>query len=320
MGNFHCVPSGCAEVVYKEYLPPVVRWQYPGEAWLEIIGADNYSLENIVPNFTGGQCPKDYYVWCKWDGQRKIGRLIQGKITSVECSIYPDFLGRPRNYGISVKNDQGIHAYGSNFNTVVQNLNSNQIEIVPNVGLDDCGDKPSKCIFKVFKNGNIVHQEIRSICPQVQQLPCRLSDQVKSIEIEKLRYLERVEVIDWDYETVIGGVPLPVISVKRAEIPHHCLNIYKNSTTELIPPPGITIPSQSINAHQGYITQICSVPGCPPPEYGVICDDECNECSNCPPGTHPITCSDAVCCYDSSGKSVLEIAQFDYCGGDSCCE
>jgi hypothetical protein len=51
MGNFHCVPSGCAEVVYQEYLPPVVRWRYPGEAWQEIVGADNYTTE-IIPDLS----------------------------------------------------------------------------------------------------------------------------------------------------------------------------------------------------------------------------------------------------------------------------
>jgi hypothetical protein len=46
MGNWHCVPSSCAEVVYQEYLPPVVRWRYPGENWQEI-EADDYSLAQI---------------------------------------------------------------------------------------------------------------------------------------------------------------------------------------------------------------------------------------------------------------------------------
>jgi len=43
MGNFHCIPSGCAEVVYQEYEPPKVRWRYGVEPWQEIEG-DDYSL------------------------------------------------------------------------------------------------------------------------------------------------------------------------------------------------------------------------------------------------------------------------------------
>ncbi len=39
MGNFHCIPESCGRVVYREYLPPVVRWRYPGEKWQEQVGS-----------------------------------------------------------------------------------------------------------------------------------------------------------------------------------------------------------------------------------------------------------------------------------------
>ncbi|MEO0011711.1 MAG: hypothetical protein RLZZ535_100 [Cyanobacteriota bacterium] len=61
MGNWHCVPSSCAEVVYQEYLPPTIRWRYGNEAWQEIQGALNYSTQVITPNFTGGQSPNVIY-------------------------------------------------------------------------------------------------------------------------------------------------------------------------------------------------------------------------------------------------------------------
>lgn len=50
MGNWHCIPSSCARVVYYEYLPPVVRWRYEGENWNEI-EADDYAIEQLP-----GQC------------------------------------------------------------------------------------------------------------------------------------------------------------------------------------------------------------------------------------------------------------------------
>ncbi|HEY9772117.1 MAG TPA: hypothetical protein V6C71_27035 [Coleofasciculaceae cyanobacterium] len=53
MGNWHCIPSGCAEVVYQEYLPPSVRWRYGSEPWQEIDG-DDYSINKQVAN------PYDY--------------------------------------------------------------------------------------------------------------------------------------------------------------------------------------------------------------------------------------------------------------------
>ena len=45
MGTFHCIPQGCGRVLYQEYLPPKVRWRYPGEDWQEIEG-DNYEVDN----------------------------------------------------------------------------------------------------------------------------------------------------------------------------------------------------------------------------------------------------------------------------------
>jgi hypothetical protein len=313
MGNWHCVPSGCAEVVYKEYLPPSVRWKYPGEAWQEIIGANNYSVENIVPNFTGGQCEKEYHVYCKWDGQRKVGVYLLGKIVSIKCYVEPAAFHLNRYFKIEAKNDKNQTVTNHNIGGVPSSAASS--EIVPALGIDDCGNKPSKCIFKVFKNGNIVHEETRSICPEVQQLPCRLSDVIKTIDIEKLPYLERVEVRNQSIEPIyLPPANVPLLDVKS--LPSECLNIYNTYVlappflSNYVPLPGIVNPYQ-------YIAQICSSPGCLPPEYQVICDCECQ---SCPDGTHPIACGDAVCCYDSNGKSILEIPQSDYCGGDSCCE
>ena len=50
MGNFHCIPSTCARVVWREYLSPVVRWRYPGEEWKEI-EADDYQIDDQKPQF-----------------------------------------------------------------------------------------------------------------------------------------------------------------------------------------------------------------------------------------------------------------------------
>lgn len=50
MGNFHCIPSSCARVVWREYLPPTIRWRYPGEDWQEIEG-DDHSIDDQSPQF-----------------------------------------------------------------------------------------------------------------------------------------------------------------------------------------------------------------------------------------------------------------------------
>ncbi len=34
----------------------IIKWQYSGEEKQQILGADDYSVQNIPPPFTGGQC------------------------------------------------------------------------------------------------------------------------------------------------------------------------------------------------------------------------------------------------------------------------
>ncbi|NJL53497.1 MAG: hypothetical protein HC930_17425 [Hydrococcus sp. SU_1_0] len=173
---------------------------------------------------------------------------------------------------------------------------------------DNCGD----WTFTITKNGKSVHQESRSVKPEVQKIPCQLSDVSKQIEIEKFPYLERVEVIPWAYQN-FGA------NVYRNNIPSNCLNIYKGHTTAIIPlPGGIPTPSNSSidqDYSYGFITQICSAPGCPPPEYDVICD--CNNCESCPGDTCGIECNGVICCYNDYGTSIKEIAKSNYCGGQA---
>lgn len=53
MGNFHCIPSSCAEVNYREYEASKIRWRYGNEPWQQIIGADDYSTKIIKPPCPG---------------------------------------------------------------------------------------------------------------------------------------------------------------------------------------------------------------------------------------------------------------------------
>ena len=349
MGNFHCVPSGCAEVVYQEYLPSVVRWRYPNESWQEISGANNYSVQQ-----TKGQCPIRYkfeilyarsrslspgFEWSQTGkgvttGNGPISNIYIKNLTTGQ--IYKDVVSNPSfvnnttstgystefiNTGVitsngtwavfwteengveknlSLANVPGYRAYG--FTTLVANQP------------DNCA-----CFFKVTKNGAIVYQESRSVCPEVEKLPCRLSDVTKRIEIRKLPYLERVDVVPYEYATYrqpgISSAPIPIVQAN--DIPDECLNIYKNAIY-VIPPLEEALKDPNSIPFDSFVTQICSAPGCLPPEYQVLCDS-CG-CESCPPGTRPITCGEAVCCYGSDGKVVKEIPIENYCGGDCCCE
>ena len=168
---------------------------------------------------------------------------------------------------------------------------------------DNCG----KCLFVVTKEGQTVYQETRAICPEVEKLPCRLNDERKEVKIEKFAYLERAEVVPYFYQNFGLGV-------FQAKIPDECLCIYKNTLETIIPQfYGFPTPTNTVQNVYGYITQICSAPGCPPPEYQVLCD--CNDCENCPPDTCAVNCDGNICCYDNSGVSIKEIAVADYCEG-----
>ena len=92
-------------------------------------------------------------------------------------------------------------------------------------------------------------------------------------------------------------------------MPKECLDIYITVTTvptdlnDFIPTPGVINP-------YNFIAQICSVPGCPPPEYQVICNCDCE---SCPDGTCAVECDGQICCYDTDGIAIKSIAIDDYC-------
>lgn len=332
MGNWHCIPSSCAEVVYQEYLPPVIRWRYSGETWQEING-DSYSLEQEK-----GKCFKSYQVTVSWVikrcyqdfiiSQNTDTRTITGQIIGVDLRIFNNTAAVLVDY----KRANGVIAQQVYFSTTRKiketNCSTNSINNQTRPYLDDVNkvlssysitniqtvdgspDNCAPCIFKVFKQGQIVYQETRSVCPEVEKLPCRLSSNIKRIEINKLPFLERIEVVPYGYRNFGGGV-------YQAIIPDECLNIYNNLTTSIIPQfEGFPTPTNASEATYGFIAQICSAPGCPPPEYQVLCDS-CG-CENCPPGTRAVTCGDSICCYGSDGVSVQEIPASDYCGGGDC--
>ena len=341
MGNWHCVTSDCAKLVYREYKPPSVRWRYsPSESWQEIIGADNYELEQ---NWYGGQNPSVSY-------QVKYGRAAISNGTFVGWSIF--YAELPAGTTVPIKGmrllinnvDYGIYEHwGFNWggspnpppNGTRRRTYTGQFldatdtwrtyfngssqghkiyGFVPADGSVEENPGGANCTFTVYKNGQIVHQETINSCPEVEQLDCHLSDKYKEITIDKFPYLERVEVVDYAYDVKFG---LLIDSnnygllLQKGKIPDQCLNIYKNNIVSIIPNDFLTITNTPENGFN-LIAQICSIPGCPPPEYQVICDCDSN-CESCPDGTCAVECGDHVCCYGSDGIAVSSIKKDNYC-------
>ena len=356
MGYLHCVFSSCAEVRYQPYKKKGgIRYRYPGEEWV-IIDGDDYSINHqldfgdyLFDVFC--QCkfthygyvaqPLDnskYYTYyhnkgdlvtgvSQYDSNRK-GKVIdyyiepainqnlvtlvliieyQGVRKTLHCNFSARIFNettRPQGFIWLLEDPNPYTGYGFTDTTTPKiSFSSNFLS--------------ENYHFIVYKNNNVVFQQTSNDKPEVELIEseqfgeksCQLSDRTKIVKIEKIPLLERIDVVDHAYQN-FG------LTVNRATIPDHCLNIYKPTTPTIAPlPGGIPTPSNSAldqDFNYGFVEQICSDEGCPPPRYVVVC--HCGE--ECPPGTCPVRCSNSVCCYDTNtGKAVAEILLENYSGG-----
>ena len=325
MGTFHCIPQGCGRVLYQEYLPPKVRWRYPEEEWQEIEG-DSYEVDNRPAQCCGTwDITVEYNVPGCNGGINYIGegtvRIPYGTYRRIEYRTDNPFVRTVLQvvyYDCHQDREKELSFWSSTGKSstipdcgdplAIHDKPGSTYRIVDAVRVDDGIEECNTCFFTVYRNGEIVHAESREDCPEVEQLPCRLSDVVREVEIDKAPYLQRIEVRDHG----VGYLPIGAPLYQRYEIPNECLNIYNTNVwaapivLDTVPAPGALNPFI-------FVKQICSAPGCPPPEYNVICDCDCEKC---PAGTCPKECGNHVCCYDSTGKVVKEIEIEKYCGDE----
>jgi hypothetical protein len=328
MGNFHCVPSDCATVSYREYLGGKIRWRYGSEPWQEILGNGLTYTTETINNLTQNTSYQLVYrqpivsngLFQGWSSEFTSGIGTHNGITSWRMRFVLNggavvltnpfctfFNGDP---GIGNRNCQIWVDITSQGVTTNRLIGSSTGSWGLRVQQTNSALRSTSCIFKIFNNGTEIRTETRSTCPQVEVIPCSLSPELKKIEIKKLPYLERVEVRNQSINvfSLVPDAP-PLIDV--SPLPPECLNVYLTYTlappllSDYVPLPGI------INPYQ-FVAQICSAPGCPPPVYDVICDDCCDKC---PDYTCPIECGDHVCCYNDYGVSVQTIPKDRYCGG-----
>ncbi len=326
-GNFYCVPSSCARVVWRKYLSPAIRYRYsPTDEWTYVDG-DDYTIDNSCLDslvVAHGTYINLELQTCEqvlpWKTEFSyIGTFEYLQAINSQLRIVYSFIGGDGNkrYGSVAAVDNSSY-----YQDQILYLRS-RTDCVPTTRPARTSTDPSfwefsyeeiieegvncNCTLTIYKNEQIVYEETRDICPEVEQLDCRLSEEIREIRIEKTAFLERVEVVDYSYIS-LGG------NIFRGDIPDECLNILKNLTTQIIPLPG-GVPTPDNGAfdteNRGFVEQICSASGCPPPEYEVICDCDCETCPN---GTCAVLCGDHICCYDTStGISVQQIALDDFC-------
>lgn len=346
MGNWHCIPNGCAEVVYQPYETSKIRWRYGTEPWQEIIGADDYSS---VSSYDLSANQRYTYVYSL---PNYINGIFQGWGQEYRSSSSYQYNGIQNWYVHFDKtlrvNGQTVQAYKTGYppddsfdyyypgtlppagyryiKPTIWILSQGSwipLGMVSGIGIwikrlepANLATATTQCQFKVFKKGQVVHQETRNVCPQVEKIPCSLG-QSRSIKVEKYSYLDRVEVVPYFYDVRLGGLidsPGGIgFYLAKGYIPPECLNIYNNDVTSTIP---TDFGNYANTPENGYRlqAQICSAPGCPPPVYEVICDCQCKRC---PGDTCPMPCGDSICCYNDEGISVDRIEKYDYCGGES---
>ncbi len=308
--NFHCVPEACGRVVYREYLSSVVRWRYPGEEWQEIKG-DDYSVDELPAqccgtwdftvgfNVPGCNGLRGYSgistVRIPYGTYRRLEYRTDNPFTNTTIQlVYWDCnqnIEKPRYIWSSTGKSSVIPNCGDP--EAIHDMPGSTYWIMQVVRVDGSDQGCTQCKFTVYNKGQIVHNETRQECPEVEILPCRLSNVVKEIKIKKIVYYQGIEVVKFARDTIF-----------TVEIPQHCLNIYKTDLQASL------IPLPNIYPHYEFVAQICSDIDCPPPEYHVICDCECE---SCPDGTCPVECGDHICCYETSGVAVKSIPIEKYC-------
>ena len=177
------------------------------------------------------------------------------------------------------------------------------------------GRERKNYIFRVFKSSELILEEIRPERPEVELITgdCQSNDTSNEIKIEKLPYLERVEVRNQRIETIYVS-PLDAPLIQTSALRENCLHVYKTAVTappvlsEYVPIPGVFNPYQ-------FVAEICSDPECLPPQFEVICDCDCR---GCPEGTCSTPCGSEICCNNTvTGLLVETIPVEEYCEGGS---
>ena len=182
-----------------------------------------------------------------------------------------------------------------------------------------CKTIKPKCVFKVYKCEEIVHEETREVCPEVIKIPCQLDifgTANVSVDLEEDDLFILIE-------GKTGFLPPTVealIALTGAIVNGDDFNLY---LTQQINIQGITNPHEcllllKVKKFQSVeiIGQFCS-DGCPPPAdyslepvfhcplpiYNVVCEN----LEQCPPDTCKIDCGDHICCYDENGINLKTI-------------
>ena len=229
MGLFHCVGSGCTEVRYQPYKKVGgIKYRYRSEDWITIPEGDDFEINDN----RRGQCTGNYRYSIEFDCQTvrpngspsynsnwrhsiyfRVGQKILNPSSPIYFDgLYPTGVERYKEAyadGVTLTGDRITNRSAANVNNegfLPSTLTNVEIVLYyrPNrykeIELDSKYDNCGKCEFKAFSNGNVICTESRNECPEVivsNSDDYKLSDRTKVVQIEKLPFLERVDVVPW---------------------------------------------------------------------------------------------------------------------------
>ena len=340
MGIFHCLSSNCARIRYQPYKKASnIRYRYPGEDWTTIDG-DNYELNSEVAQCTD---PDIYYAVLfdvfqidadgkvRQTGIKQINGRAGYRVRSSSNLVYftlpfpngaerysranVDFIETEGNiytgYTVPDESNVGFDKESYEFYKIQKYKKKFWwVDRYYPVELGDDSCDFGDCNFKVYKDGQVIFEETRPECPEVEQEEnsCQLSDRTEVIKVKKSAYLQQVEVTNQGIETYGSDGSL----FDTYPLPEECLNIYKTFVDVSSTSNNSDLAAETSSSYE-FVAQICSRPGCPPPEYEVICN--CSQ--ECPSGTCAVFCGNHVCCHDpSTGTAIEQIPIDEYVRGN----
>ncbi len=318
MGRFHCILDSCAEVWYKEYLEGYLSYQYPNEPAQRIYGGNlTYKTEPVK-----GSCPSRYEILFEWDSNINDSNPPQRAWHLMHYSLrgavnitgiyytsgqtgFPSVEGVARGgrwYYLGTAHDQlGNEVILTPASIVNQLPGQGGIYTVARGKFLDIRPYQNQadgclCSFEIYRDGETIFSRTDEACPVVNVVPCHLSDEWKKVNIDKEPYWQKIQVVDNNSWSEIISELKEFIN---GEIPPECIEVWKTPVLDLDVLPGNTRAEKYT-----FIGQYCSATGCPPPEYKVICHEDCK---GCPEGTCEVDCGDHLCCYDEQGIAVESI-------------
>jgi hypothetical protein len=320
-----------------------IRYRYPSENWQEII-ADNWTIQpqtiTQTQSFSWYSIHAQGVIKDRFPYVPPEQPIIYSPGQIVTCRVQSSYPGEITNvwfdnsqsnwrihFNYNQPNSNGTCTSLPIFTTMVTNssparvakvgsstsVNPGFLQFISYQLIEDtsktpivCKKSTNQCTFTAFCDSQIVHQEIRSTCPEVQNLGCFLdSSKQKTVEVE----LNPFDILYISTGTggIIGTVFanfLNALSLALQNIPFATSLLQTIEEFLKNNPPECTLITVVRNlSNVETIDQICSSCNCQPPYAFTVCFSK----EDCPLDTCKVDCGTHYCCYNEQGISIKSL-------------